>query len=68
MFIARRNPPKDIRTTSHILLQGDTVRTPKNAPSEPNTTSEAVEETVAQRIRIVPATSMFRLLLKLDNH
>src|SRR5207253_9228615 len=53
MFIARENPPAGKKTVNEVYIeQGDVLRSPDSAPTAPNTTREALIETLTNKIGI----------------
>jgi hypothetical protein len=55
VFIARQAPPPERQTTNRAYIeQGEIVSSPDATPAEPNTTIEAIEETLTLKLGIAP--------------
>jgi len=55
MFIARENPPVSKKTINEVYIeQGDILRSPDSAPFAPNSTREALIETLTNKVGIAP--------------
>lgn len=54
IFVARETPPAGKRTTNHVYIeQGDRIQSPENAPERPNTTADALVETLTNSLGII---------------
>jgi Protein of unknown function (DUF3732) len=55
VFVARQTPPRNQQTTNRAYIaEAKTIASPQTAPAEPNTTSEAIETALTQKIGISP--------------
>jgi hypothetical protein len=55
LFIARQTPPPQQQSINKAYIEaGETVESPETAPSAPNTTIEAIEDTLTVKLGISP--------------